>query len=146
MFQYKIIHNILPTQMSLHRDGISDSDLCPFCKSEKQTLNHLFVNCTKATSFWKPFQDWWHEKTQQTLLLNQSQILYGCFEKTSHWQALNYSIILAKYHIFCSNGHQDEPCFQSFLLRLQDKLQILKEIAIAQKTLQKFNDRWSCLL
>ena len=137
MFQYKIIHNILPTQMSLHRDGISDSDLFPFCKREKQTLNHLFVNCTKATCFWKTFQDWWYEKTQETLRLNQSQILYGCFEKTSQWQALNYSIILAKYHIFC---------FQSFLLRLQDKLQILKEIAIAQKTLQKFNYRWSCLL
>ena len=64
MLQYKIIHNVLPTQMSLHRDGISDSDLCPFCKSEKQTLNHLFVNCIKATSFWKTFQDWWYEKTQ----------------------------------------------------------------------------------
>lgn len=146
MFQYKIIHNILPTQMSLHRDGISDSDLCSFCKIEKQTINHLLVDCSKTVSFWIIFQDWWYGKTQETLSLNQSQILYGFFEKTSHWQALNYSIILAKYHIFCSNGHQDEPCFQSFLLRLQEKLQILKEIATAKKTLEKYNHRWSVLL
>ena len=145
MFQYKIFHNILPTQIRQHRDGISDSDLCPFCKSEKQTLTHLFVNCNKTTSFWKTFQDLWYKKTQEILLLNQSKIFYGSFEKTSHWQALNYSIILAKYYIFCSNG-QDEPSFQGFLLRLQDKLQILKEITTAQKTLQKFNYKWLFLL
>ena len=104
MLRYKIIHNILPTQMSLHCNGISDSDLCHFCKSEKQTLNHLFVDCMMTVSFWKTFQDWWNEKTQE-ILVNQSKILYGVFENTSHWQALNYSIILTKYHIFCSNGH-----------------------------------------
>ena len=95
MFQYKIIHNILPTQMSLHCDGISDNDLCSFCKIEKQTINRLLVDCSKTVSFWKIFQDLWHGKTQETLFLNQSQILYLFFEKTSHWQALNYLILLA---------------------------------------------------
>ena len=38
MFQYKIIHNILPTQFSLHGDGIAESNVCPLCKNERQTL------------------------------------------------------------------------------------------------------------
>ena len=48
MFQYKIIHNILPTQFTLHRDGIAESDVCPLCKNEKQTLYHLFVLCNEV--------------------------------------------------------------------------------------------------
>ena len=83
------------------------------------------------------------EKTGENLLLNQGKILYGFFENTAHWQALNYLIILAKYHIVCTNGHKDEICFQSFLLRVKEKLTILKEIAVAKKRLHKFQRTWS---
>ena len=44
MFQYKILQNILPTQASLYRDGIKNSDRSTLCKSEKQTLDHLLVS------------------------------------------------------------------------------------------------------
>ena len=138
MFQYEIIHNILPTQISLYRDGFSDSDVCPLCHHEQQTLSHLLVTCIKTASFWQTFQVWWYEKTGENLLLNQGKILYGFFENTAHWQALNYLIVLAKYHIFCTNGHEDEICFQSFLLGVKEKLTILnKEIAVAKKTITK---------
>ena len=120
MFQYKIIHNMLPTQMSLYRDGLSDNDICYLCNTEKQTLNHLLVNCLKTTSFWKLFEDWWYGKSQERLSLTQSNILYDFFGKTTHWQALNYPppppIILGKHYIFCTNGDQDELCFRTFLL------------------------------
>ena len=92
MFQYKIIHNILPTQMILFRDSISESDTCPLCNNEKQTLNHLLVSCvTERISFWANFQAWWFGKTLENLNLNQSKILYGIFiHVTTHWHALNY--------------------------------------------------------
>ena len=146
MFQFKIIHNILPTQMSLYRDGISENDTCPLCKNEIQTLNHLLVTCVETTSFWKTFQNWWYEKTHETIRLDQSKILYGFFEKTSHWQPLNYLILLAKYYIFCTNGQQDELCFESFLLRVKEKLQILREIANAKKSLENFQLTWAFIL
>ena len=37
-FQYKIIHHILPTKSSLFRAGITDSDICSLCATEKQTI------------------------------------------------------------------------------------------------------------
>ena len=80
-----------------------------------------------------------NSKLYENIRLNQRKILYGFLEKTTHWQALNYLILLAKYHIFCTNGQQDELCFQSFLLRVKDKLQILREIAIAKNSLENFS-------
>ena len=38
MFQYKITHNILPTQISLYRDSFSDSDVCPFATTSSKLL------------------------------------------------------------------------------------------------------------
>ena len=43
MFQVKIIHNILPTQSSLFHARITDTDVCPLCKLESQSLKH-YVN------------------------------------------------------------------------------------------------------
>ena len=93
MFQYKIIHNILPTQISLYRDGFSDSDVCPLCHHEQQTLSHLLITCIKTASFWQTFQVWWYGKTDENLLLNQGKILYGFFENTAHWhiELFNYT-------------------------------------------------------
>ena len=45
IFQFKIIHNILPTQSSLFRAGIKDSDICPLCNYESQSLLHMLFTC-----------------------------------------------------------------------------------------------------
>jgi len=64
MFQYKIIHNVLPTRATLYRDGISENPICNLCNAEEQTLHHLLINCTLTVDFWILFQDWWFQKNK----------------------------------------------------------------------------------
>ena len=59
MFQYKIIHHILPTNGLLHKMKKVDSPICIFCPSEIHTIWHLFIECAQANSFWAEFQDWY---------------------------------------------------------------------------------------
>ena len=35
MFQYKIIHNVLPTKFSLFKAKICDDDICPQCLADR---------------------------------------------------------------------------------------------------------------
>ena len=56
MFQYKIIHNILATKMSLFRAKISDNNVCPQCLAEAHSINHMFLRCSSVIVFWKTFQ------------------------------------------------------------------------------------------
>ena len=51
IFQYKIIHHILPTNSTLFRDSIKEHYKCHLC-GERQTLTHLFVTCSEARLFW----------------------------------------------------------------------------------------------
>ena len=44
MFQYKIIHRILPTNSLLHKMKKVASPSCRFCPSKCLTLSHLFIN------------------------------------------------------------------------------------------------------
>ena len=52
MFQYNVIHNVLPTRVTLYPDGISESPICNLCNTEEQTLHHLLINCTLTVDFW----------------------------------------------------------------------------------------------
>ena len=51
MFQVKIIHNILPTQPSLFRARTTDTDVCPLCNLESQSLKHMLITCSVSSSF-----------------------------------------------------------------------------------------------
>ena len=75
MFQYKIIHNILATKMSLFRAKISQ------CLADTHPLDHMLLRCLSVIAFWKTFQNWWTNKTKQQLTLSNSMILYGVFDK-----------------------------------------------------------------
>ena len=148
MFQYKVIHNVLPTRATLHRDGISESPTCNLCNAEEQTLHHLLMNCTLTVDFWIRSQGWWYQKTNETITLSTSHILYGWHDRTKHWQAFNYCLLIAKYCIICASLRGDVLDFQNFLLFITGKLEILKEIATAKKkkTLPKFHRTWAFLL
>ena len=146
MFQYKVIHNVLPTRATLYRNGTSESPICNLCNAEEQTLHHLLINCTLTVDFWILFQEWWYQKTKETITLSISHILYGWHDRTKHWQVLNYCLLIAKYCIFCTSLRGDVLDFKNFLLVIRGKLEILKEIATAKKALPKFHRTWAFLL
>ena len=146
MFQYKVIHNVIPTRATLYRDGLSENPICNLCNIEHQTLHHLLINCTITVEFWTLFQEWWHQKTDETITLSTTHILYGWHDRTKHWRVLNYCLLTAKYCIFCASLRGDVPDFQSFLLSVDGKLEILKEIATAKKALPKYYRTWAALL
>ena len=52
MFQYKIIHNILPTKVSLFKAKICDDDICPQCFADRHSLDHMFLHCQLPLYFW----------------------------------------------------------------------------------------------
>ena len=57
-FQFKIIHHILPSKSSLFQAGITESDICSLCATEKQTINHLLYHFIVSKAFWDRFTNW----------------------------------------------------------------------------------------
>ena len=64
-----------------------------------------------------------------------SMILYGVFNKTEHRYSLNYTLVIAKFSVYCSYLHDEKLSFDSFLILLKDKLKIQKEIKFKNNTL-----------
>ena len=96
--------------------------------------------------FWILSQEWWYQKTNKTITLSTSHILYGWHDRTKHWQDLNYCLLITNYCIFCTSLRGDVLDFKNFLLFFPGKLEILKEIATAKKALLQFYRTWAFLL
>ena len=79
VFQYKIIHRILPTDSLLQKLKKVASPSCPFCPSESQTLRHLFINCVHASSFWNRFQEWHSISSNTKLLLSELEVMFESY-------------------------------------------------------------------
>ena len=75
-------------------------------------------------------------------------ILYGWHQNGSsiNFIALNYSLRIAKYHILASSMRVGSLDFDSFLLRLKDKLGIIRTLAVKNKVLVQFKETWAALL
>ncbi len=130
---------MLPIRATLYRDGLSENPICNLCNVEQQTSHHLLINCTLSVDFWTLFQNWWHQKTNETIKLSATHVLYGWHDRTKHWQALNYCLPITKYCIFCTSVRGDVLDFQCFLLLHYGKLEILKEIATEKSTSKIFS-------
>ena len=145
-FQYNIIHHILPTKSSLFRAGITESDTCTLCKTEKQTTSHLLFHCTESNAFWLEFTSWWRLKYKQVITLTECVVLYGYHNNIKNKQALNVTLLLAKYHIFATSSCDGKLSFESFLLRLQNHLEILKQSYTAANKSHQFFSIYGNLL
>ena len=57
MFQYKLLHNILPTNSLLYKMKKVDTPKCPHCEHESQDTKHMFLNCQCVKDFWRCFHN-----------------------------------------------------------------------------------------
>ena len=146
MVQYKIIHNILPTKVSLFKAKICDDDICPQCLADRHSLDLMLVRCQLSVSFRNLFQTWWTGKTKENLTLTENMILYGIFDNREHLYTLNYSLLIAKYSIYCSCLQEEKLSFDRFLMLLREKINIQREIAVRNNNLTKFNSIYRFLL
>ena len=145
-FQYNIIHHILPTNSSFFRAGISENVTCTLCKTEKQTINHLLFPCSESSAFWQEFTSWWLLKFKQVITLTECVVVYGYLNKVNNKQALNVTLLLAKYHVFATSSCDGKLSFESFLLRLQNHLEILKQSYTAANKSRQFLAMYNNLL
>ena len=57
-FQFKIIKGILFTNSRLAKIGLIQSDLCTFCHTDAETIDHLFFYCDFSRTFGEEFQSY----------------------------------------------------------------------------------------
>ena len=100
VLQWKILHNIYPTNILLKKMGIADSERCDACDTgDKDYVEHFFYSCPKIKHIWKLVQDKIAEKVSKRIEIDQNTAILGyvnalATRKQKH--QINHLITIAK--------------------------------------------------
>ena len=122
-FQYKVLNSILFTNTKLFKIGFITEDKCSFCKSESETLSHLFFDCIKTKTFWRDFESYF------VGIINTKCPL------------LNYLLLIAKIYLWDCRRTQILPNITGFKLKVKNKFEREKYVCTKNNSLDKFNKK-----
>ncbi len=144
-FQYKLIHNIIPTNLSLHGMKKKESPHCKHCHCQNKTLLHRFCECPKGKLFWKDVIEWWNTNRSDNFNPTCSEILYGYRPENTSYHAFNHYLLIAKYHLYLARNQSETPSIKVFLASLESKVKRERQIAIKNSSYKKYEKKWTTL-
>ncbi len=99
-FQYNILMRAIYTNNKLFKANMHGTELCSFCNTFSENIEHLFFECVKTRNLYFRLRDWIKEYTGIEIEINHNNILFGILSAIDSNTALNNIIILTKKFIF----------------------------------------------
>ena len=137
VLQWKILHNIYPTNILLHKMGIANSEKCNTCHSgEMDYIEHFFFTCEKINPIKQLVKKEILLRTGSTITISLDTALLGhpgqaCL--TPNILTINYLITLAK---MCISKYRYSDTIPIELI-FERELQLLDPISQTSPTLDQ---------
>ena len=75
--QWKVLHNIWPTNVLLRKMHKVDSEMCGYCRDEIDCIEHFFFKCKEVRSLWKNIEMLCSKIEGNVVKLNERDVLFG---------------------------------------------------------------------
>jgi len=117
VFQFKLLHRRLATNIFLTKINLKDNEQCTFCKKDKETLIHLFWTCDITNFFWQEFKQWLINRGELSETFNLSPyIILGL--KPNDNKKLNFFFLVTRYFVWICKTRNTSLEIKSFPLFL----------------------------
>ena len=142
-FQYKLIYRILGTNKLLHRIGKSKDNVCRICKTDIETITHLFTTCKVTKQLWIDLNGWLERVPNKHLSQSPLEMLLGHLTKDNHFLTINSLILATKYYIFVCAVKLKTPSFNELIMKLKICYQEQLLLSIEACKEDEFRKNWS---
>lgn len=125
-FQYRMLLNKIFTNTTLSKWGKKDTELCDFCKAERETPIHLFIECRKITPIWSKLKQYIRERFEDqgsVLLFSNKNIILNCVHP-KFGSVINMIILITKQTIFRSKCQGTMPQWE----HIKDAIELTQKI------------------
>jgi hypothetical protein len=124
--------------------GVEATNLCTFCNTEKENIQHLFWHCPVLQLFWRQLENAINEKCVNagTFHLNEHVVIFGCDVHFKTDKIFDLILILAKSYIYKCKMAKELPQLQVFYTILNNRYKIEKHIALVNMKHNEFIRAW----
>ena len=138
-FQYRILHRIIYTNDLLFKLHIKQDDLCCFCGSLPEKIEHLFWHCNVVVEFWESIERWLLESIQFSLNIDkQTDIL------ELHLIDISKDLLtITRYYIYKCRIENKRLNLLTWRKEVNQFVSIEKMIGTKNGYFEKFNRHWN---
>ena len=100
--QWKIIHNLYPTNILLQKMKVCDTNKCSYCPEEVDFLEHFFYNCQYVKRLWSFVENKLSGELGKHISLSLVDVLFGIrrvYLSMSEVKYINLIVLLGKMSI-----------------------------------------------
>ena len=143
-FQYRLLHNIITTNIQLVQYGHRNNDLCSFCNLNQETTIHLFLTCPYSDRIWKELYEFIARYSGTHITLKKSEIMLGLREKpfTCFYNTI---CTITKQYIYASRCKNTRPIFSVLIEKIKFEKHVEKLLAIKTNKFDKWQKKWELL-
>ena len=143
-FQIRLVHRILGTNAALKKMRISDSELCTFCNTDVESLQHLFWDCVFVRSFWLDLENIINDRCHiiHDIHFNEDLVLFGNDTRFKSDDVFDLILLLAKFYIYQCKMEKSTPQTRIFLKKLMYRFEIEKFVALINLDTNELLLRW----
>ena len=121
---------------------IKDSNVCSFCKVQKETISHIFYHCTYTKTLLESFEIWINTTNIQGFELTEKNIIFGVNEGCSNKILSNLLLLLLKYYIYRCRFDNTLPIFENWLKCTKWNFLVEKHVFENKGKREQFLKKW----
>ena len=140
-FQYRLLHRALVLNSHLFRWGLTEDNLCTFCKETKETIEHLLVECHFSQTVWFAMQNFVKRFSNETFSLQKSQLLLNCVHPNPG-HVFNFICLVTKQYLYRKRCQKDLPNVNELNGVILSYENVEKYNAIKNNMLVKHQKKW----
>ena len=113
VFQFKLLHRRLATNIFLTKINLKDNEQCTFCQNDRETLIHLFWTCDVSSLFWQGFKQWGIIRGELPNIINLSpSLILGL--KPNKNKSINFYFLIARFFNWTCEMRNISPKIENF--------------------------------
>ena len=143
-FQYRLLRKAISTNIHLKHWKIKESDSCSFCKSTRETIRHLFVDCEKIQKLWKGVSLLVKSLGNSSqLVLDYENIMFNKIDNSRMQSTItNFICLVTKQYIYRTRCLNNIPNINELKCLIYSYKNSERYYAIKNDTLQKHCKKW----
>ena len=141
-FQFRLLHGAIVLNSHLYRWKMRPDNLCSFCDSEKEDINHFLFSCPISNSLWKDLCELcYHEFAQKTELTFENVVFNRLCQK-SVINVSNFLCLVTKQFLYRQRCLGLTPIFSDLKCYIYQLKNFEKYIAVKNDNLKIFTNKW----
>ena len=117
VLQWKLLHNIYPTNIMLNRMKVAINNHCSYCPGEVDFIEHFFFFCPLTLAFWKQIENYILINCDTKLKINALDVFFGLQNEEQiapkHKQTINHILLVGKMCISIFKKTNRHACMYS---------------------------------